>query len=156
MGDLEVGQMVYRGNSVSFIADKAKAYGELCSMAFAALRELGWDDDAASDNAERRQAVAEFARGITQRIAELERERDEARERVNQFLREWSATLRSERECLARIDGLTRERDEAKQSVWMLFNPDSVTTYEAADEWLEKWIETPDAPFDAARGEEER
>jgi len=52
--------------------------------------------------------------------------------------------------CIFREWELTSELAEVNRQVWMMFNPDSVTTYEGASKWLDEWIETPDEAIDAA------
>lgn len=40
-----------------------------------------------------------------------------------------------------RIATLEAERDEVAQHLWMMWNPNSVTTYEDSFKWLKAWLE---------------
>lgn len=51
----EIGGMCYNGNTVSYIYDKMRCYGDQVMMAFSALRLLGWVD---KSNGNRECAVA--------------------------------------------------------------------------------------------------
>ncbi len=59
-----IGSLCYRGNTVSYIYDKTACYKDQVSMAFEALRALGWDETGHSDNDARRAALRAFVKSV--------------------------------------------------------------------------------------------
>lgn len=62
---------VYRGNTISYIYDKAKCYGDQVMMAFNALRLIGFEKGDANGNRELEAALMKWAEKTKARLASL-------------------------------------------------------------------------------------